>query len=143
MTNLTKIEKELIEHYSKDFYSKTHKKLDINVLSTWESIVRIEGKLPSTTLLKFIEGATDWNLEDVFNGKQTREVVFRRQLIYYILFHNGIPMRRIGIIAGGKDHSTIAAALTSFENKLEMEKYTGAALKEIMKNIKEAIELTV
>jgi len=142
MNKLTKIEKELIAEYKRNFFEKTGKKISfIQLENHWVNICKLNNRYPSATILMLIAEATGWNMTYVLENKNKKiHNVHKRQVVYYILFNNGYNMCQIGRMFD-KDHTTILHSLRSFEFELENDPYIGKLLTEIMTDINETCEL--
>ncbi len=58
--------------------------------------------------------------EDILNEKKTKEVARVRQIVMYFLrYHLNMPLKEIGKIIGGRDHSTVIHGIEKIENLLE------------------------
>jgi len=58
--------------------------------------------------------------DDLLNERRTREIVRARQVAMYFLRHYlNLPLKQIGNIMGGRDHSTVIHGIEKVENILE------------------------
>jgi chromosomal replication initiator protein len=58
--------------------------------------------------------------EDILNEKRTKNVALARQIVMYFLRHYlNLPLKQIGKILGGKDHSTVIHGIEKIEELIE------------------------
>jgi len=58
--------------------------------------------------------------EDILNEKRTKNVALARQIVMYFLRHHlNLPLKQIGKILGGKDHSTVIHGIEKIEELIE------------------------
>ena len=58
--------------------------------------------------------------EDILNEKRTKNVSLARQVVMYFLRHYlNLPLKQIGKILGGKDHSTVIHGIEKIEGLIE------------------------
>lgn len=75
--------------------------------------------------------------EDILNEKRTKEVARVRQIIMYFLrYHLNLPLKEIGKILGGRDHSTIIHGIEKIENLLEKDQSIREKIVEIERKIR-------
>lgn len=82
-------------------------------------------------VVAMILDATGWTFDEVFSKCRTRERVYRRGLIFFILATNHFSLLKIAKYSG-KDHTTVLHARRMFENQLETEPLTSTILREII-----------
>ncbi|MEO0260754.1 MAG: chromosomal replication initiator protein DnaA [candidate division WOR-3 bacterium] len=75
--------------------------------------------------------------EDILNEKKTKEVARVRQIVMYFLrYHLNMPLKEIGKIIGGRDHSTVIHGIEKIENLLEKDQDLREKIVEIERKIR-------
>ncbi|MEO0262636.1 MAG: chromosomal replication initiator protein DnaA [candidate division WOR-3 bacterium] len=75
--------------------------------------------------------------EDILNEKKTKEVARVRQIVMYFLrYHLNMPLKEIGKIIGGRDHSTVIHGIEKIENLLEKDQDLKEKIVEIERKIR-------
>lgn len=138
MSELTITEKTLITGYQNEFYFRTGKKIQISVLDEWESLCRIEGTMPLTTLTTLICEALNTTMDDVFVAQKKDDLVIKRGVIFFILSKNAISNQKIAQLSN-RNNSHIHYALKGFSVRLEYDHTAVELLKNAMKFIKDTI----
>lgn len=75
--------------------------------------------------------------DDILNEKRTREVAKARQIAMYFLRHYlNLPLKQIGQIMGGRDHSTVIHGIEKVENLLEKDENLREKIVEIERKLR-------
>ena len=60
------------------------------------------------------------SIADLKGGKRNAEIVFPRQIAMYLIRNmTETSLKAVGVILGGKDHSTIKHGIEKIENELQ------------------------
>ena len=72
-------------------------------------------------------------------GKErSGQIVLARHIAMYLIRkHLDVPLKKIGDLFGGKDHTTVMSGITKVDNELKTDKQLQAAINELEKKIKE------
>jgi len=75
--------------------------------------------------------------EDILNEKRTKNVALARQIVMYFLRHYlNLPLKQIGKILGGKDHSTVIHGIEKVEELIEKDEIFKENIVEIERKLK-------
>lgn len=139
-TNIRDLEGALNKvHYYSQFHQNTNITLDIakNVL---KDIINPdeENRLTPEQIVNAVAEHYGIRPQDITSKKQTKEVVFPRQITIYLLrLLLDLTLKEIGIIVGGKDHTTISYSYEKISKEItsnEDLKRTVDVLKKKLKN---------
>jgi chromosomal replication initiation ATPase DnaA len=125
------IEKELIEGYKEDFKNKTGKALNISVCSKWETLCQLYQTSEINYIFSAICISMSWEVSDILAKSNKRDIVFKRDIISFILYNNGYRLVDIARLFN-KDHTAIISALRRFEFQVNTDLITVALLREVM-----------
>ena len=74
----------------------------------------------------------------VTGKERTGQIVLARHIAMYLIRkHLDVPLKKIGDLFGGKDHTTVMSAITKVDKELKTDEQLKAAINELEKKIKE------
>jgi len=123
-------ENELLLSYQKDFFSKTGKGLDIRVISKYQSLCKLPKRIDMDSLIDLILSYTKWTKKDITSRNRHEQFIFKKHLIYYILYHNGHNTLKISRYFNIY-HSTVLNGLRKFGDRLDTQESTVTTFKNI------------
>lgn len=79
------------------------------------------------------------SIADLKGGKRNAEIVFPRQIAMYLIRNmTETSLKAVGVILGGKDHSTIKHGIEKIENELQADETLSNTINIIKKKINPA-----
>ena len=70
-------------------------------------------------------------------GRNAQVIVARHIAMYLIRNNLDVPLKRIGEIFGGRDHTTVMSAITKVDKELKTDEQLSLAIKDLEAKIKE------
>ena len=91
---------------------------DVKAASSNLSIAK--GKIPPETVIAAVASHFKFQEDDLIGSSRRSNIVLARQILIYLLRKDfGLPLVRIGILVGGRDHSTIIHSIEKMERIVE------------------------
>ena len=91
---------------------------DVKAASSNLSIAK--GKIPPETVIAAVASHFKFQEDDLIGSSRRSNIVLARQILIYLLRKDfGLPLVRIGILVGGRDHSTIIHSIQKMERMVE------------------------
>ena len=79
------------------------------------------------------------SISDLKGNKRNAEIVFQRQIAMYLIRNmTETSLKAVGVILGGKDHSTIKHGIEKIENELKADETLSNTINIIKKKINPA-----
>ncbi len=138
-TNIRDLEGALNKiHYYTQFHPNTNLTLDIakNVL---KDIINPddENRLTPEQVIAAVADQYGIHAQDITSKKQTKEVVFPRQIAIYLLrLLLDLTLKEIGVLVGGKDHTTISYSYEKISKEISSNEELNRTVEVLKKKLK-------
>ena len=123
----------LIEKFKHEYLDKTGGHIKITQMKKWEGMVHFTEHIDFDRAVSLVCDATGWTFDSIYKpgayktagqaqsnkfGIRNKEKVYRRAVIDFICYHNGLSLMKLGKLTG-RDHSTIIHSMKTFEDDLD------------------------
>lgn len=105
-------------------------------LSNMVDVSDVKGKVTETKILNVVSSYYNLNSTQLTGKLKTGQIAMVRHIaIYLIRDIMDLPLKKIGDIFGGRDHTTIMHSITKVEEMLKEDKQTKAVINELKTKI--------
>ena len=110
----------------------------IKALSSIKGGKNIAAQLSEQKILNVVANYYNLTPEQLTGKDRSGQIVLARHIsMYLIRQHLDVPLKKIGELFGGKDHTTVMSAITKVDKELKSDIQLQTAIKDLEKKIKE------
>ncbi len=110
----------------------------IKALSSIKGGKNIAAQLSEQKILNVVANYYNLTPEQLTGKDRSGQIVLARHIsMYLIRQHLDVPLKKIGELFGGKDHTTVMSAITKVDKELKTDIQLQTAIKDLEKKIKE------
>ncbi len=109
----------------------------IKVLATLKSGKKVSTQLNEQKILNVVADYYKLTPSQLTGKDRFGQIVLARHIAMYLIRNNlDVPLKKIGQLFGGKDHTTVMSAITKVDKELKTDKQLQDAIAELEKRIK-------